>query len=215
VTFDAAAGGSVTDPVSGSSVTMPPSSLVYPDGSEVTGPVNVNLAIIDVTTPEGLASMPGNFSAVGADDKEVMLQSLGAAWVGATDAEGRQLEVKDGSDYTLDLQTEAKADAAKLGVVPEMWSFDESTGKWELEPSEMKLNGEDVPNTARPSRPITSDDADEYKPIRSKKKRDEEGLQVRSNQSRRFLDVCRGVHGKSCCRRQKNCANESDEDGLH
>mmetsp|Transcript_11107 Transcript_11107/g.19825 ORF Transcript_11107/g.19825 Transcript_11107/m.19825 type:complete len:752 (+) Transcript_11107:21-2276(+) len=150
VTFDAAAGGSVIDATSGSSVTMSPNSLVYPDGTEVTGPVNVSLALIDVTTPEGLATMPGNFSAVGNDGKEVMLQSLGAAWVGATDAEGRQLEMKEGSGYTLDLQTEAKADAAKLAALPEMWSFDERSGKWQLEPSEMKINGQDAPNAARP-----------------------------------------------------------------
>mmetsp|Transcript_35166 Transcript_35166/g.98740 ORF Transcript_35166/g.98740 Transcript_35166/m.98740 type:complete len:763 (-) Transcript_35166:29-2317(-) len=151
VQFDAAAGGSIVDEASGSSVTMPPACLAYPDGSEVTGPVTVSLAVIDVTTPEGLAAMPGDFSAIGEGGCEVMLQSLGAAWVGAVDEGGRQLQVRDGSSYTLDLQTEAKANASKMDAVPEMWSFDETSGKWLLEPSEMKINGEAAPNKARPS----------------------------------------------------------------
>merc|ERR1712100_891798 len=89
---DPTVGGNVEDPISGSSVTVPPNSLVYPDGSEVTGPVTLSLSVIDVTDPAGLASMPGDFSAVGADGEEVLLQSLGAARIGATDETGQQLK---------------------------------------------------------------------------------------------------------------------------
>ncbi|OLQ10011.1 hypothetical protein AK812_SmicGene6302 [Symbiodinium microadriaticum] len=83
-------GGQVVDPSSGSSVTaawavmrlhindepnlcqntftkaltgaVPPSSLVYADGSPVTGPVTVqvSLSVIDATDPASLASMPGS-----------------------------------------------------------------------------------------------------------------------------------------------------------
>lgn len=149
---DPAEGGSVVDPASGTSVTLPPNTLVYPDGSPVTGPVTLSLSVIDVTDPAGLASMPGDFSAVAADGKEVMLQSLGAAWIGATDEAGQTLEVKEGSEgVVLDLRTEARANAEKIGAVPEMWSFNDDTGKWELEPTEMKLNGEPAPNLARPA----------------------------------------------------------------
>jgi len=150
--IDAAVGGSVADPISGSSVTVPPNSLIYPDGSLVTGPVTLSVSVIDVTDPAGLASMPGDFSAIGVDGKEVKLQSLGAMWIGATDEEGRKLQVNSESDgVVLDLHTQAKANAEKLGVVPEMWSFDEITGKWMLEPSVMSVDGEPVPNTARPA----------------------------------------------------------------
>jgi hypothetical protein len=155
---DPTVGGSVEDPISGSSVTVPPNSLVYPDGSAVSGPVTVSLSVIDVTDAAGLASMPGDFSAIGADGKEVMLQSLGAMWIGATDEDGRKLQVNSESEgVTLDLHTQATANAEKLGVVPEMWSFDEATGKWALEPAAMKVNGEPVPNTVRPaSSPIAA-----------------------------------------------------------
>merc|ERR1711920_761187 len=138
---DASAGGSVVDPSSGSSLSVPANGLAYPDGTPVTGPVTVSLSVIDVTDPAGLASMPGDFSAVGVDGAEVMLQSLGAAWLGATDESGQALQVREGSGVTLDLQTEARANAEKLGNVPEMWSFNETTGKWEIEPTEMKVNG--------------------------------------------------------------------------
>ncbi|CAE8722921.1 unnamed protein product [Polarella glacialis] len=149
-TMDSAAGGSLTDPASGTSVTLPANALVYADGTPATGPVIVSLSVIDVTDPAGLASMPGDFSAVGADGADVMLQSLGAVWVGAADEEGKKLELRDGAGMTLDLHTQAKANAEKLGTLPEMWSFDEASGKWELEPSAMKLDGEAAPNLSRP-----------------------------------------------------------------
>merc|ERR1712070_1106190 len=80
-----------------------------------------------------------------------MLQSLGAAWISAADEKGEKLEVNNESEgVTLDLQTQARANAEKLDTVPEMWSFNDATGKWELEPSAMKLDGEPVPNLARP-----------------------------------------------------------------
>merc|ERR1712039_134020 len=137
---DVSKGGSVVDEATGSSVTVPPNTLTYPDGTPVTGPVTVSLSVIDVTDPAGLASMPGDFSAIGEDGQEVMLQSLGAAWIGATDEAGQALRVSDGSGVTLDLRTEARANAEKVGNVPEMWSFNETTGNWEIEATEMKVN---------------------------------------------------------------------------
>lgn len=93
-TFDGAAGGCVEDPSTGSSVTVPSNALVYADGRAVDGPVTVRLSVIDVTDPQSLASMPGDFSAVGADGAEVMLESLGAAWINATDDKGEELEAE-------------------------------------------------------------------------------------------------------------------------
>ena len=92
-TMDASEGGCVEDPLTGSSVTIPSNALAYADGTPVTGPVTVNLSVIDVTDPMSLASMPGDFSAIGQDGAEVMLESLGAAWVNATDEKGEELQV--------------------------------------------------------------------------------------------------------------------------
>lgn len=91
--MDASEGGCVEDPLTGSSVTIPSNALAYADGTPVTGPVTVNLSVIDVTDPMSLASMPGDFSAIGQDGAEVMLESLGAAWVNATDEKGEELQV--------------------------------------------------------------------------------------------------------------------------
>eukprot|EP00933_Yihiella_yeosuensis_P037248 TRINITY_DN31142_c0_g1_i1.p1 TRINITY_DN31142_c0_g1~~TRINITY_DN31142_c0_g1_i1.p1 ORF type:complete len:775 (-),score=151.96 TRINITY_DN31142_c0_g1_i1:799-3123(-) len=160
-TLDSAVGGSVVDSKSGSSLTVPPNALVYPDGSPVTGPVTVSLSVVDVTDPAGLASMPGDWSAIGPEGQEVHLQSLGAVWIGATDEKGQQLDVRgDSEGVSLDLATEASVDAEKLGTVPEMWSFDEASGKWTVEASEMKIDGEIAPNAVRPA-PKTSDEPDE------------------------------------------------------
>lgn len=92
-TMDASEGGCVEDPLTGSSVTIPSNALAYADGTPVTGPVTVNLSVIDVTDPMSLASMPGDFSAIGQDGAEVMLESLGAAWINATDEKGEELQV--------------------------------------------------------------------------------------------------------------------------
>jgi len=148
--MDASAGGQVVDEASGSSLTVAPDALAYPDGSPVEGSVTVSLSVIDVTDPASLASMPGDFSAVGEDGASVFLQSLGAAWIGASDEAGREVTVKEGSDgVTLDLKTKAAADSEKLGADAEMWSFNEDTGKWELlQKSLLKVDGQTAPNSA-------------------------------------------------------------------
>merc|ERR1711933_424380 len=109
---------------SGSIVEVPPDAFAYPDGTRAEGPISVSLSVIDVTDPAALASMPGDFSAVGADGAEVHLQSLGAAWVGASDEQGRELAVREGSEgVTLNLKSKATADASKLDEDAEMWGF--------------------------------------------------------------------------------------------
>jgi len=77
------------------------------------------------------------------------LQSLGAAWVGATDEKGNQLAVKEDSEgLELDLKSNATADMEKLDTTVEMWTFNEDSGKWELETTQpMKVNGEVAPNS--------------------------------------------------------------------
>jgi len=136
----------------------------------------MSLSVIDVTDPAGLASMPGDFSAIGADGSSVMLQSLGAAYIGATDEAGQKLEVNQESEgVVLDLRTQATANAEKLESVPEMWSFDDSTGKWELEATSMKLNGEPVPNLARPAKAATAASSGITGPERFKGKKKKKG----------------------------------------
>eukprot|EP00429_Kryptoperidinium_foliaceum_P102908 CAMPEP_0176255466 /NCGR_PEP_ID=MMETSP0121_2-20121125/37055_1 /TAXON_ID=160619 /ORGANISM="Kryptoperidinium foliaceum, Strain CCMP 1326" /LENGTH=857 /DNA_ID=CAMNT_0017595293 /DNA_START=1 /DNA_END=2574 /DNA_ORIENTATION=+ len=147
--MDISEGGQVVDKASGSSLSVAAGSLTYADGSPIEGPVTVSLSVIDVTDPAALASMPGDFSAVGEGGAPVFLQSLGAAWIGASDAQGREVTVKEGSDgVTLDLKTKATANAEKLGADAEMWSFNDATGKWELLETPMRVDGQLAPNSA-------------------------------------------------------------------
>jgi len=124
----------------------------------------MSLSVIDVMDPASLASMPGDFSAVGEDGSTVYLQSLGAAWVDAKDENGKQLAVRPGSaGLTLDLKSQAAANSDKLGSTPEMWSFNEASGKWELESVPMKVNGELAPTSGMPGPGAGSDSDQEYK----------------------------------------------------
>ena len=61
----------------------------------------------------------------------------------------KQSEVREGSELLLDLHTTATANAEKLGVTPEMWSFDASSGKWTMEPSDMEIDGVPAENANR------------------------------------------------------------------
>lgn len=156
-TMDLTEGGSVVDEKTGSSVTVKPNSLCYADGTPCEGPVTVNLSVIDVTDPKALASMPGDFSAVGEGGASVMLQSLGACWIGASDESGKELKVKEGEGVDLDLKSNATADLEKLQTNAELWSFNEETGKWELETqTPLKVNGELVQNSAAEQAPKSS-----------------------------------------------------------
>ena len=96
-TIQAEEGGLVEDST-GSSLTVPSNALAYADGAPVTGPVTLQLSVIDVTDAASLKSMPGDFSALMGSGEEVMLESLGAAWINATDAKGEELSVRGDSE---------------------------------------------------------------------------------------------------------------------
>lgn len=59
------------------------------------------------------------------------------------------MEVREDSEVILDLYTEAKANAEKLGATPEMWSFDTASGKWKLEAADMEIDGVPAENSMR------------------------------------------------------------------
>ncbi|CAK9045261.1 Uncharacterized protein SCF082_LOCUS25594 [Durusdinium trenchii] len=148
-TMDPKEGGLVEDPKSGSSLTVPKDALAYPDGRPATGPVTLRLSCLDVTDPKALASMPGDFTAQAADGSTVMLESLGAAWINATDEQGEELQVREGSEMILDLHTTATANAQKLGATAELWSFDEQSGQWRAEVADLELDGVPAENSLR------------------------------------------------------------------
>ncbi|CAK0850773.1 unnamed protein product [Prorocentrum cordatum] len=173
--LDAAVGGQLVDPASGSSVSFPPGVLVQQDGSPVVGPVTVSLSVIDATDPAALASMPGDFSAVDENGCACYLQSLGAMWVGAQDGSGADLAIKEGAaGVTVDLKSSATADMGKLGVGAEMWSFDEASGKWQQETSTpLKIDGRTAPNSAASSATVMGDSDEDLRPkggIKTQKK---------------------------------------------
>jgi hypothetical protein len=159
---DAAVGGQLVDPASGSSVAFPPGALVQQDGSPVVGPVTVSLSVIDATDPAALASMPGDFSAVDDSGSACYLQSLGAIWVGAQDGSGADLAIKEGeTGVAVDLKSSATADMSKLGGGAEMWSFDEASGKWQQETkTPLKIDGKTAPNTAASAAVGSDSDSD-------------------------------------------------------
>jgi len=114
VTFDAAAGGTVTTG-EGASVAIPPGAL------DATGEVTAYLAWLDAANDATLSALPGDFTT----DQGETLESFGAV----------AIEVRDGLGGLVNLATGQTA-AASIPVsttgtdsIP-LWWFDESTGLW-------------------------------------------------------------------------------------
>lgn len=81
-------------------------------------------------------------------------------------------QVKEDSEVVLDLHTQAKANAEKLGATPEMWSFDTETGKWKLEAADIEIDGIPAENSMRrTAREVETTERTELRRARPRKKK--------------------------------------------
>lgn len=114
---------------SGVVVSLKANTLVTASGAAPTGMVQVTIASYDPL------QMPGDLTAVNAAGEQVALESVGAVFVGATDAAGQALDLKAGSTSNAFIPV-----PAVVGTVPPcvaegscrlaMWKFNPNTNKW-------------------------------------------------------------------------------------
>lgn len=110
-------------------VNLKANTLVTASGTAPSGMVQVTIASYDPL------QMPGDLTAVNAAGEQVALESVGAVFVGATDAAGQALDLKVGSTSSAFIPM-----PAAVGAVPPcvgdgscrlaMWKFNPNTNKW-------------------------------------------------------------------------------------
>lgn len=127
----------VTTP-SGVKVNLKANTLVNASGVPATGPVSITVASYDPMR------MPGDFTAVNASGQQVALESVGAVFVGATDASGAALNLATGATATGFIPVPTQVGSMPACVSDgtcrlAMWKFNETTGKWEEKSASMQV----------------------------------------------------------------------------
>ena len=112
-------------------VEIPADALVAADGSAVTGSVKAEVAYLDPNTDDFSSRMPGgDLVALRTDNSEAQLVSYGMMSISMTDAAGKEVQVKEGSEVTLVFPAPEGLEAHD--EIP-LWSFNETIGIWEEE----------------------------------------------------------------------------------
>lgn len=124
----------------GTAMTFSDNSIMNADGSDYNGNVKVFAKYLDPTTLEMLDQMPGDLTAINANDERVVLTSYGMITVELRDDAGNELQVKTGSfvDVTSPVPSELLSSAPQ--TIP-MWHFDEDAGTWVEEGLATLVNG--------------------------------------------------------------------------
>ena len=111
------------------------------NGTNYTGAVTANAVYLDPDNGDFAEQMPGDLSAVRADESAAQLVSWGMVAVDLTGDQGQELELANGKKATLRFPI---PDKFKNETAPEsipLWSFNEDTGLW-VEEGVATLNGE-------------------------------------------------------------------------
>ena len=130
-TVDAQSGGDV-NLTNGSGLSFPSSSLVYANGNNYTGTVNIAVQYLAPGDEHFGDLIPGDLAAERADGSEAQLESFGMLNVELTGTSGQPLQVKEGKVVTLTVEVPAALQASAPSTIP-LWYFDESLGIWKEE----------------------------------------------------------------------------------
>lgn len=115
-------------------------SIMTEDGADYNGNVKVFAQYLDPTLNATFDQMPGDLTAMNAEDERVGLTTFGMVAVELRDDNGNELQVKTG--MTVDITTPVPADllASAPQTIP-MWHFDEDQGTWVEEGEATLVNG--------------------------------------------------------------------------
>ena len=121
---------------SGSEVTFenvkldfPANGIVNEDGSEYNGNVNVAARYLDPALSETHEQMPGDLTAIDAENEIVALSSYAMIVVELTGDNGELLQLKDGMPCTAKIPVNPTLQASAPNEI-EFWYFDEERGRW-------------------------------------------------------------------------------------
>jgi hypothetical protein len=114
----------------GMKVDIPASSLVRPDGSAYTGPVNADMLYLDPNNDNFTELMPGgDLAGLRANNSEAQLISYGMTEISLTDNAGNALQLKDNETSELTFPIPDGMENNPPATIP-LWSFDDERGIW-------------------------------------------------------------------------------------
>ena len=101
------------------------------DGSRYSGPVNVDVLHLSPDSEQFYEMMPGDLTALDADNQYKALVSYGMANVIMTDDAGNALQLADGSEATVTFKVPASMKNGPAEIP--LWSFSDGYGLWKQE----------------------------------------------------------------------------------
>ena len=118
---------------------MPNSLVVEASGQPATGPVTAEFAYLDPNQGQ----MPGDYDGLSLSGADQSLISLGAVYVGLTDANGRPVNIRDGAAAELHVQVppDAVGSPSMMPSTVPVWTYNTKTGYWEQEQKPAVLSG--------------------------------------------------------------------------
>ncbi len=130
--MNASTGGAITG-TDNARLELPANALVKPDGTPVTGSVNVSLSPVDINDPTEKNAFPGSFEGVQPNGISTGIVSLGTTEF-ALEQGGQRLNLKAGASAKVRLPMYANSNLdgspINLGDTIPLWSLNEQTGDW-------------------------------------------------------------------------------------
>lgn len=145
-TLPAASGGTVA--VGKMKVDLPAGGFKVEGGAAYSGTVNVEMAFVSPDEKDFADMMPGgDLRAVRAGGDDAELLSYGMVAVSLTGTSGQKLNLADGKTANVSFPIPESLKDKTPATIP-LWSFNETTGKWE-EDGEAKLVGDHYEGTVK------------------------------------------------------------------
>ena len=115
-------------------------SIMREGGGDYNGNVKVFARYLDPTLLSTLDRMPGDLTAMNANDERVILTTYGMIAVELRDDNGNELQIKDGNKAEITMPVPADVLDTAPQTIP-LWHFDENLGTWVEEGEATLIDG--------------------------------------------------------------------------
>jgi PKD repeat protein len=130
--LNASTGGTITG-LDNARLELPANALETPNGTPVTGAINVSLTPVDINDEKEKYAFPGSFTGIQQNGVTTGIVSLGTTEF-ALEQNGQRLNLKPGASAKVRLpmyaNTNLDGSSIKLGDTIPLWSLNEITGDW-------------------------------------------------------------------------------------
>ncbi|KAJ8306696.1 hypothetical protein KUTeg_015737 [Tegillarca granosa] len=112
------------------SLTIPPNSIFYPNGTQYNGAVKASLNFFDPRNSSSIENAPGEFVSINLEGQTQNLQTFGVLSLALQDSSGSNLQLAGETEIKLD---QSFFESTSLGNVSDakLWGLNPETGIWE------------------------------------------------------------------------------------